>query len=209
MQVNQNVPTCAVAGSNNGCRPNPAFANNNQYSSVGRSNFPRRACVVRPAAGEVGQLPGLVQPIPEVDEQLTGEAFFNPPIDPLRPGQGLGAYRTTTSVIRLAVSARSTRPMARRRQREALTNGFPAQLGCAVLLGAAVQHHHRDEHDSGTAARAGPSTASHTRARRRRHGLLDHQPACEPNVRLGSPRQGEGLDRGIHLFEIGAITSPV
>jgi hypothetical protein len=39
MAINQNVPTCAVSGSNNGCRPNPAFANDSQYSSVGSSDF--------------------------------------------------------------------------------------------------------------------------------------------------------------------------
>jgi len=32
IQVNQNVPTCVAAGTNNGCRPNPAYANNSQYS---------------------------------------------------------------------------------------------------------------------------------------------------------------------------------
>jgi Carboxypeptidase regulatory-like domain len=39
MQVNQNVPSCAASGTNNGCRPNPDFANNNQYSAVADSNY--------------------------------------------------------------------------------------------------------------------------------------------------------------------------
>ncbi len=39
MQVNQNVPGCAAAGTNNGCRPNAAYANNNQYSSVASSVY--------------------------------------------------------------------------------------------------------------------------------------------------------------------------
>jgi hypothetical protein len=39
MTVNQNVPTCAASGGNNGCRPNPAYANNNQYSAVGESRY--------------------------------------------------------------------------------------------------------------------------------------------------------------------------
>src|SRR5262249_29159389 len=39
MAINQNVPTCAVSGNNNGCRPNPAFANDSQYSSVGSSDY--------------------------------------------------------------------------------------------------------------------------------------------------------------------------
>ena len=37
--INQNVPTCAAAGTNNGCRPNPNYANNSQYSSQADSNY--------------------------------------------------------------------------------------------------------------------------------------------------------------------------
>src|SRR6202008_496670 len=33
--VNENVPSCVAAGNNNGCRPNPAYGNNSQYSSLG------------------------------------------------------------------------------------------------------------------------------------------------------------------------------
>lgn len=32
MAINQNVPTCAAVGTNNGCRPNATYANNSQYS---------------------------------------------------------------------------------------------------------------------------------------------------------------------------------
>jgi hypothetical protein len=39
MSINQNVPTCAASGNNNGCRPNPAFANNSQYSSLADSHY--------------------------------------------------------------------------------------------------------------------------------------------------------------------------
>ena len=54
MQINQNVPSCAPTGSNNGCRPNPTFANNNQYSSAGASSFHGllTSFVVRPGAGD-------------------------------------------------------------------------------------------------------------------------------------------------------------
>ncbi|MDQ6677084.1 MAG: carboxypeptidase regulatory-like domain-containing protein [Acidobacteriota bacterium] len=37
--VNQNVPTCVATGLNNGCRPNTAYGNNNQYSSVADSHY--------------------------------------------------------------------------------------------------------------------------------------------------------------------------
>jgi len=39
VSVNQNVPTCAASGANNGCRPNAAFANNSQYSSMADSHY--------------------------------------------------------------------------------------------------------------------------------------------------------------------------
>jgi hypothetical protein len=39
MSVNQNVPTCAASGNNNGCRPDPAFANLGQYSSLADSHY--------------------------------------------------------------------------------------------------------------------------------------------------------------------------
>ncbi len=37
--VNQNVPTCAASGGNNGCRPNPAYGNDSQYSAAGDSHY--------------------------------------------------------------------------------------------------------------------------------------------------------------------------
>ena len=39
MSVNQNVPGCVAVGANNGCRPNPAYANISQYSSLGDSRY--------------------------------------------------------------------------------------------------------------------------------------------------------------------------
>jgi hypothetical protein len=39
MSINQNVPTCVASGNNNGCRPNPAYANNSQYSPAADSRY--------------------------------------------------------------------------------------------------------------------------------------------------------------------------
>ena len=55
MSVNQNVPTCVAAGTNNGCRPTPAYRNNNQYSSVARFDLSRAARLVRAAAVALGE----------------------------------------------------------------------------------------------------------------------------------------------------------
>lgn len=39
ISVNQNVPGCAASGGNNGCRPNPNYGNNSQYSSLADSQY--------------------------------------------------------------------------------------------------------------------------------------------------------------------------
>jgi hypothetical protein len=80
MQVNQNVPTCAAAGTNNGCRPNPSYANNNQYSSVGDSNYHglHLSFVQRPARW------GSYRVSYTFSKSMNnvGENFFSSPIDP-------------------------------------------------------------------------------------------------------------------------------
>lgn len=39
ISINQNVPTCVAAGTNNGCRPNPTLGNDSQYSSLADSHY--------------------------------------------------------------------------------------------------------------------------------------------------------------------------
>lgn len=39
ISVNQNVPSCTAAGTNNGCRPNPNFASDSQYSPRADSQY--------------------------------------------------------------------------------------------------------------------------------------------------------------------------
>ena len=39
ISVNQNVPACVASGNNNGCRPNPNYANNSQYSPLADSHY--------------------------------------------------------------------------------------------------------------------------------------------------------------------------
>jgi len=80
IQVNQNVPTCAAAGTNNGCRPNSSYANNNQYSSVGASTYHgmHLSFVQRPARW------GMYRVSYTFSKSMNnvGENFFNAPIDP-------------------------------------------------------------------------------------------------------------------------------
>jgi hypothetical protein len=39
VSLNQNVPTCTASGNNNGCRPNPDYANNSRYSALADSHY--------------------------------------------------------------------------------------------------------------------------------------------------------------------------
>jgi len=78
--VNQNVPTCVAAGTNNGCRPNPAFANNSQYSPLAHSNYhgAHLSFVQRPAWwGNYRVSYTLSKSMDDV-----GQSFFSSPIDP-------------------------------------------------------------------------------------------------------------------------------
>jgi hypothetical protein len=78
--INQNVPACIATGTNNGCRPNPRFANNNQYSSVGRSmhHAVHVALTQRPARwGHYRVSYTWSKSMNDI-----GEFFFSAPIDP-------------------------------------------------------------------------------------------------------------------------------
>ena len=80
MSINQNVPTCVATGDNNGCRPNPEYANNNQYSSVGESTYHglQLSFVQRPSP--LGQY--RVSYTLSRGRNNLGEFFFSSPIDP-------------------------------------------------------------------------------------------------------------------------------
>ena len=80
MSVNQNVATCVAAATNNGCRPNATYRNNNQYSSVGQSNYHglHVSFVQRPSTwASVRVTYTWSKSMNDV-----GEAFFSSPIDP-------------------------------------------------------------------------------------------------------------------------------
>jgi hypothetical protein len=80
MSINQNVPSCVAVGNNNGCRPNPAYGNNSQYSSAGESNYHglHIAFVQRP----VGWGRYRVSYTLSKSMNNVGEFFFSSPIDP-------------------------------------------------------------------------------------------------------------------------------
>jgi len=78
--INQNVPSCVASGTNNGCRPNPAYGNNNQYSPVGSSSYHglQLSLTRRPSMrGYYRVSYTLSKAMDDV-----GEFFFSAPIDP-------------------------------------------------------------------------------------------------------------------------------
>jgi hypothetical protein len=77
--VNRNAPTCAAAGANNGCRPNPAYANNSQYSSLGDSHYDglHVSFVERPSAWSSLRVSYTYSKALD----SVGEFFFSAPID--------------------------------------------------------------------------------------------------------------------------------
>jgi hypothetical protein len=86
--VNQNVPTCPAAGNNNGCRPNPAFANNSRYSPAADSHYDvlNISFVQRPARwGNYRISYSYSKALDNV-----GEFFFSSPINPANIWQDYG-----------------------------------------------------------------------------------------------------------------------
>jgi hypothetical protein len=109
ISINQNVPTCAAAGTNNGCRPNPDYANNSQYSSEAESNYHglHVSFVQRPAAwGHYRVSYTLSKSMNNV-----GEFFFSSPIDPTDLSKDWGRSDDDQR-HRLVVSGTATLPYA-------------------------------------------------------------------------------------------------
>jgi hypothetical protein len=88
MAVNQNVPTCVAAGTNNGCRPNPNFANNSQYSSLADSHYDglHVSFVQRPSRWGSYRISYAYSKA--LDNE--GEFFFSAPIDNFNIWQDYG-----------------------------------------------------------------------------------------------------------------------
>jgi hypothetical protein len=88
MSVNQNVPSCVAAGTNNGCRPISTYRNNSQYSSVADSTYHglHLSLVQRPTRwASVRATYTLSKSMNNV-----GEAFFSSPVDPTDPMRDWG-----------------------------------------------------------------------------------------------------------------------
>jgi outer membrane receptor protein involved in Fe transport len=80
MSVNQNVPSCVAAGTNNGCRPVSDYANNSRYSSVGESNYHGLHISFTQQPARWGNY-RISYTLSKSMNNL-GEFFFSSPIDP-------------------------------------------------------------------------------------------------------------------------------
>jgi hypothetical protein len=80
MSINQNVPACAAAGTNNGCRPQPAYANNSQYRGAGDSNYHGLHVTYLQRPKDWSALRVSYTLSKSMND--LGEAFFSSPTDP-------------------------------------------------------------------------------------------------------------------------------
>jgi len=122
MSVNQNVPACVAAGTNNGCRPASAYRNNSQYSSVGTSTYHglHLSFVQRQTNWASLRLSYTLSK----SENNIGEAFFSSPVDPTDIQRDWGRSDNDQR-HRLVVNASANTPMSPATTLwEHLTHGF-------------------------------------------------------------------------------------
>jgi Carboxypeptidase regulatory-like domain/TonB dependent receptor-like, beta-barrel len=122
MSINQNVPSCVASGTNNGCRPNPNYANNSQYSSAGTSTYHglHVSLLHRPARwGQYRVSYTLSKAMNNV-----GEFFFSSPIDPFDLSKDWGRSDNDQRHRLVVNGTLHTRMEAPRSGWEHLTNGF-------------------------------------------------------------------------------------
>ena len=88
VSLNQNVPTCVASGNNNGCRPNPNYANNSQYSSGADSRYDGMTVSFIQRPGRWGSYRVSYTLSKALDN--VGEFFFSSPIDHFNVWQDYG-----------------------------------------------------------------------------------------------------------------------
>ena len=118
MSINQNVPTCVASGTNNGCRPNPNYANNSQYSAPGESNYHglHVSFAQRPTAWGHYRVSYTLSK----SKNNVGEFFFSSPIDPFDVSKDWGRSDDDQR-HRLVISGALNHAIERRRRRRSST----------------------------------------------------------------------------------------
>jgi len=88
VSINQNVPACVAAGTNNGCRPNPNFSNNSQYRSAADSVY--NALLVSYQRRATSWLGYRISYTYSKSMNNVGEFFFSGPVNPYNIWQDWG-----------------------------------------------------------------------------------------------------------------------
>ena len=78
--LNQNVPSCVAAGNNNGCRPNPNYANNSQYRAAADSRYQAMHVSFQQRPSRWGSYRVSYSLSKSLNN--VGEFFFSGPLDP-------------------------------------------------------------------------------------------------------------------------------
>ncbi|HTM51801.1 MAG TPA: TonB-dependent receptor [Bryobacteraceae bacterium] len=120
--INQNVPACVATGSNNGCRPNPNYANNGQYSPAADSNYNglHISFLQRPARWGSYRISYTYSKA--LDN--VGEFFFSSPIDPYNIWRDYGRSDDDQRHRLVFNGTVHTSMAAAKNVREWLVNGF-------------------------------------------------------------------------------------
>ena len=122
MSINQNVPGCVASGTNNGCRPNPDYANNSQYSSAGTSTYHGLHVSLLHRPARWGQY-RVSYTLSKAMNNL-GEFFFSSPIDPFDLSKDWGRSDNDQRHRLVVNGTVHSRMEAPRSAWEHLTNGF-------------------------------------------------------------------------------------
>ncbi len=134
IQVNQNVPSCVASGTNNGCRPVAAYANDSQYSPSAVSSYHglHASFVQRPTTwGYYRVSYTLSKAMDDV-----GEFFFSAPINPFNLMEDWGRSDDDQRHRVVVDGAVSTSMAPAQTAWERLTHGF--QLSGAVRYYSAL-----------------------------------------------------------------------
>ena len=175
MSVNQNVPTCVAAGTNNGCRPIAAYGTT---ASTRRPAIrPTTACTSRSSSGRRDWASVRVTYTLSKSMNDVGEAFFSSPIDPTDIMRDWGRSDDDQR-HRLVINGTVNTPMSPATTAwERISHGFQVSSMLQVLLGAAVQHHVRSGQPAGNdQPAAGGRLAVGPELRRARSRV--HSPEC-------------------------------
>ena len=137
ISVNQNVPSCAAVGTNDGCRPNLNYGNDSQYSSLADSHYDGAMFRLLQRPVKWGNLPGLVH-LFEGSRQRE-RVLLQRAHQQLQYLAGLRHGRTTISASRLALDGTIHSALEKANTAwERISHGFQLSYCADGVLSAAV-----------------------------------------------------------------------